>query len=147
MTLDLTRRSLFVGLGATLLAAPAVVRIPKLLMPIRAWVDPAPILAHGGGFRLVQVGTSARLEGQMPNGTWQVLEQLHTILPDWGQSVDFGGRFITPFGQELLQARVFPTKDGGLSGQLMWTENASDNDTRRTWVTQQHGNVSLTAWR
>ena len=41
--MSLSRRSFFVGLGASVLAAPAVIRIPGLLMP----VSPVPVPVTG----------------------------------------------------------------------------------------------------
>ncbi len=40
------RRGFLLGLGA-LLAAPAVIRTPRILMPVRVWAGPAAQMAVG----------------------------------------------------------------------------------------------------
>lgn len=67
----MNRRSLLLGLGA-LIAAPAVVRIPGLLMPVREIPDRHVIYLHDGDalirqtiidpYRVVIVGNNCRVE-------------------------------------------------------------------------------------
>lgn len=93
--IETSRRGFLAGLGAGLvvLAAPAVIRTPGLIMPVRAWVDELVRVRHVGYFDIVQPWVDVAVE-KSEGSEW--VEVFRTQMNILGIS-----RWVAPPGDEV----------------------------------------------